>query len=138
MVAVAQDSDPSVVASFVLRLGLERVRVLVDSEHRLAQALDPPTLPTTYVFGPNGLVARFVGWRSGQATELRTAVLRELGDPAPGAERSLPPWSWGRLATPAMQMESGGLELGRRIHMQSVREGGALTTGAGGVQCGCN
>ncbi len=75
VVALAQDEDAARVRAFAAALGLSRARVVLDPEHKVAEALAPGTLPTTYVLDATGSVrAKFEGYRPGDEARVRAAV----------------------------------------------------------------
>jgi thioredoxin-like negative regulator of GroEL len=82
VVALAQDEDAARVREMAAALGLKQVRVALDRDHAVAAALDPPSLPTTYVLDAAGTVrARFEGYHPGDEARIRAAVEGLLGAP---------------------------------------------------------
>lgn len=89
VLAISQDEDPAKVGTFPAAMRLEHLRVLLDPTHVAARALEPDTLPSTYVLDAAGNVrATFSGFEPGDELKLRAAVDRVLqGSGAKRAEK---------------------------------------------------
>lgn len=60
---------------FVKRAGLKHVRVGFDPKGGSVRSYDPPSMPTTYIVGPRGVIRhRHKGFRSGDGAKLRKQI----------------------------------------------------------------
>jgi thiol-disulfide isomerase/thioredoxin len=74
-IAVNIDEDGAAGRAFVAKAKLAAMLAAYDPSRASADAYDPPTMPTTYVIDPNGLVrVRHEGYRKGDDGKLRSAL----------------------------------------------------------------
>ncbi|GAB4511938.1 MAG: hypothetical protein Tsb0020_29840 [Haliangiales bacterium] len=69
--AVNIDKDAAKGKKFMGKAKLRAMRALYDSSGATAELYSPPTMPTTYVIGPRGIIRyRHAGYRAGDEKEL--------------------------------------------------------------------
>ena len=75
--AVNIDKSIATGKKFAKRSGLHKVRVGYDPAGNSVDTYDPPTMPTTYIIGPRGVV-RYMhkGYRSGDDKKLKKKLLK--------------------------------------------------------------
>jgi peroxiredoxin len=73
--AVNIDEDAAAGRAFIARAGLTAMRAAYDSNRSSADAYDPPSMPSTYVIDPNGLVRHLhEGFHKGDDGKLRALL----------------------------------------------------------------